>query len=46
MWSLGCIAYELFIGYPLFAGENEKMQFMCIMETNGVPPERLAKASS
>lgn len=25
MWSLGCIAYELFIGYPLFAGENEWM---------------------
>ena len=22
------------------------MQFMCIMETNGIPPERLAKASS
>ena len=25
MWSLGCIAYELLIGYPLFAGENEWM---------------------
>ena len=25
MWSLGCIAYELFVGFPMFAGENEKM---------------------
>lgn len=24
MWSFGCILYELYIGYPLFAGEDEK----------------------
>jgi dual specificity tyrosine-phosphorylation-regulated kinase 2/3/4 len=23
MWSFGCILYELFTGFPLFAGENE-----------------------
>lgn len=23
MWSFGCIMYELFVGYPLFAGEDE-----------------------
>jgi len=46
MWSLGCIAYELFVGYPLFAGENERIQFMCIMETIGPPPEKVAKACS
>jgi dual specificity tyrosine-phosphorylation-regulated kinase 2/3/4 len=24
MWSFGCILYELYIGYPLFSGEDEK----------------------
>ena len=24
MWSLGCIICELFIGYPIFPGENEE----------------------
>ena len=24
MWSFGCILYELYIGYPLFPGEDEK----------------------
>jgi serine/threonine protein kinase len=24
MWSLGCIAFELFNGQALFAGEDEK----------------------
>lgn len=46
MWSLGCIAYELFSGYPLFAGENEKQQFMCIMECVGRPPTSMCKAST
>jgi len=26
MWSLGCILYELFVGFPIFAGEDEKEQ--------------------
>ena len=38
MWSFGCILYELYIGYPLFAGEDEKEQMQCIMEVKGVPP--------
>jgi dual specificity tyrosine-phosphorylation-regulated kinase 2/3/4 len=24
MWSFGCILYEMYTGYPLFAGENEQ----------------------
>jgi len=31
MWSVGCIIYELFTGFPLFAGENENQQLQCIM---------------
>jgi len=26
MWSLGCILYELYVGFPIFAGEDEKEQ--------------------
>lgn len=39
MWSLGCILAELYTGYPLFPGENEKEQMACIMEVFG-PPEK------
>ncbi len=38
MWSLGCILAELFSGYPLFPGENEKDQIQAVMEVMGVPP--------
>ncbi|KAI9354067.1 hypothetical protein DFJ73DRAFT_959064 [Zopfochytrium polystomum] len=46
MWSLGCILAELFIGYPLFPGENEQEQLSCIMEVKGVPPEDLIERGS
>ena len=26
MWSLGCVLYEMYAGYPLFTGEDEKEQ--------------------
>ncbi|KAM6162694.1 dual specificity tyrosine-phosphorylation-regulated kinase 4-like [Erethizon dorsatum] len=35
MWSLGCIMAELYMGCPLFAGENEVEQLACIMELSG-----------
>jgi dual specificity tyrosine-phosphorylation-regulated kinase 2/3/4 len=37
MWSFGCIMAELFIGYPLFPGENEQEQIQMFMEILGVP---------
>lgn len=46
VWSFGCILYELFIGYPLFPGEDEKEHMAMIMEVKGVPPRSvLARAS-
>jgi len=38
MWSFGCILFELFIGYPLFPGENETEHMAMMMEVKGVPP--------
>lgn len=45
MWSLGCIAAELYTGYPLFAGESETDQLFCIMETLGLPPSDMIQKS-
>ena len=46
MWSFGCILVELHTGYPLFPGESEAEQLLCIMEVLGVPSaEILAKAT-
>ena len=46
MWSFGCILYELYVGYPLFAGEDEKEQLMCVMEVKGIPPRSLLVMAS
>ena len=46
MWSLGCILYELFVGFPIFAGEDEKEQMQCIMEVKGVPPRSMIVVAS
>jgi len=46
MWSLGCILYELYVGFPIFAGEDEKEQIKCIMEVKGVPPRSLIVVAS
>ncbi|KAJ1560159.1 dual specificity protein kinase yak1, partial [Cladochytrium tenue] len=37
MWSLGCIAAELFLGLPLFPGASEYNQVARIVEILGVP---------
>ena len=39
MWSLGCIAVELFLGLPLFPGTSDYNQITKIVEILGyVPP--------
>ena len=45
IWSLGCILAELFTGFPLFPGETEHHQLICIMAVIGAPPQELIKAS-
>ncbi|KAJ3201703.1 Dual specificity tyrosine-phosphorylation-regulated kinase, partial [Entophlyctis luteolus] len=46
MWSFGCILAELFIGYPLFPGENESQQLALMMEVLGVPPVEMLMRGS
>lgn len=45
MWSFGCILAELYTGYPIFPGEDEGDQLACIIETIGVPDQRLLEGS-
>ena len=45
LWSLGCIVCEMQMGYPIFPGESEKEQLLCIMEVLGVPPSRIIERS-
>ena len=47
MWSLGCVAAELFLGLPLFPGASEYNLLSRICETLGTPPAAMiAKASN
>jgi dual specificity tyrosine-phosphorylation-regulated kinase 2/3/4 len=45
LWSFGCIVCEMALGYPIFPGENEQDQLLCIMEVLGVPPPKLVERS-
>ncbi|KAG0227699.1 dual specificity protein kinase yak1 [Actinomortierella wolfii] len=38
IWSVGCIAAELFLGLPLFPGSSEYNQVLRIVEMLGMPP--------
>ncbi|CAG9312801.1 DYRK4_3 [Blepharisma stoltei] len=46
IWSLGCIIFELYTGYPLFPGENETDLLLCMMEVLGIPPEKFLEKAS
>ena len=46
MWSLGCILGEIHCGYPIFPGECEAEQLLCIMEVKGLPPDDIIEISS
>lgn len=44
MWSLGCIAVELFLGLPIFPGTSEYNQVSRIVDMLGTPPLHLLEA--
>ncbi|XP_039474448.1 homeodomain-interacting protein kinase 1-like isoform X2 [Oreochromis aureus] len=41
VWSLGCIAANLYLGSMLFPGENEYEVMRYIVETQGQPPSKI-----
>lgn len=41
MWSLGCVLAELFLGLPLFPGQNVHNQLVRMIKVLGRPSERL-----
>ncbi|XP_029929810.1 homeodomain-interacting protein kinase 1-like [Myripristis murdjan] len=41
VWSLGCVAAELFLGQPLYPGRNEYEMFSHIVRTQGPLPDHL-----
>eukprot|EP00177_Eucheuma_denticulatum_P001952 GFKZ01003483.1.p1 GENE.GFKZ01003483.1~~GFKZ01003483.1.p1 ORF type:complete len:811 (+),score=74.50 GFKZ01003483.1:409-2841(+) len=43
MWSLGCVAGELFLGIPLFPGQNEMNMISRIAEMLGDMPDRFLR---
>ncbi|KAH9102961.1 hypothetical protein LEN26_003289 [Aphanomyces euteiches] len=42
IWSIGCVVAEMFLGYPLFRGENQMDQIKLIQEMLGPLPQTLA----
>jgi serine/threonine protein kinase len=46
VWSLGCIMVELFVGKPLFIGENTIQQLYRIIDVLGMPPENMLRHSA
>jgi serine/threonine protein kinase len=45
MWSLGCVAAELYLGQPVFQGCSEQDQIHRILQTLGPAPRSMVEAS-
>ena len=45
MWSLGCMAAELFLGLPLFPGASEHDLLTRIIDALGPPPPFILERS-
>jgi len=41
MWSLGCMAAEMFLGLPLFPGASEHDLLVRIVDMLGMPPDHV-----
>lgn len=46
MWSLGCVIAELFLGRPLFIGDDAHDQLLAIIEVLGPPPAEMLVTAS
>ena len=46
MWSFGCIMIELFTGFPLFPGTNEREQIQLIIDVIGMPNANVLSRST
>ena len=45
-FALGCVAAELFLGWPLYPGASEYDQIRYICQTHGLPPEHMLNAAT
>ena len=45
MWSFGCLLCELYLGYPIFAGDSEHDQLLAMTEVLGLPHKDLITVS-
>ncbi|CAM6118825.1 unnamed protein product [Calypogeia fissa] len=45
MWSVGCVAAELYLGVPLFMGANEYDLFRFMIDILGQPPDDIISRS-